>query len=99
MSGQNFVERSNKLNAVLQYLLREEDGADERLNEIEKVLNQFWDKMEAFCPAVSRNDDTIFLLVSGLIANIESASYKIGFLDGFFLAQEMEEEKLKSTHR
>ena len=78
------------LDSVLHFLLREADGADEKLQEIEKVLDPFWDKAEAMYPQLSRNDDRFFLLVTGLVSEIEDAIYKLGFLQGFSLAQETE---------
>ena len=80
---------------MLRFLLREEDSAERKLTKIEKALDLFWDEAEALNPAISRNDDALFMLIAGLISDIEDASYKTGFLDGFSLAQEMEKEMKK----
>ena len=88
-----------RLDAVLHFLLREEDETDQILREIEKVLDPFWDDVEALYPAVSRNDDSFFLLVTGLVVDIESASFKAGFLSGFSLAQEIDAEIKQKTDK
>ena len=87
--------QKGKLDAMLRFLLREEDSEERKQTKIEKVLDLYWDEAEALTPAISRNDDTLFMLIAGLISDIEDASYKAGFLDGFSLAQEMEKEMKK----
>lgn len=89
------IVQKGKLDAILRFLLREEDSAERTLNEIEKVLEPFWDKIEVMYPAVSRNDDKFFMLVTGFISDIEDAAYKAGFLDGFSIAWEIEENMKK----
>ena len=79
-----------KLDAMLRFLLRESDESERALREIEKVLDPFWDRIEKLYPTVSRNDDPCFMLVAGLVSDIEDAAYKAGFFAGFSVAQEME---------
>lgn len=89
MNDYEGLEEKCRLDVVLHFLLREEDETERTLKEIEKVLDPFWDRLEVLYPTVSRNDDPFFLLVTGLVADIESASYKAGFLEGFSLANEI----------
>jgi len=86
----NSGAKTEILDSALRFLLREEDGTERVLKEIEKVLDPFWDRAEALNPTFSRDDDPLFMLVTGLVSDVEDASYKAGFLTGFALAQEIE---------
>ena len=90
MTEKNILPKTRNLDAILRFLLREEDGTERVLKEIEKVLDPFWDRAEALNPTFSRDDDPLFMLVTGLVSDVEDASYKAGFLTGFALAQEIE---------
>ena len=90
MNNDRIFTNYSSLDTILHFLLREADGADEKLQEIEKILDPFWEAVETLYPQVDRNDDRFFLLVTGLVSDIEDASYKLGFLQGFSLAQEIE---------
>ncbi len=95
---ENSRAKSEILDSALRFLLREEDDEERVLKEIEKVIDPFWDRAEALNPAFSRDDDPLFMLVTGLVSDIEDASYKAGFLAGFALAQEIEIEE-ENAHR
>ena len=88
MNNDRIFTNYSSLDTILHFLLREADGADEKLQEIEKVLEPFWDAVETLYPAVSRDNDRFFLLVTGLVSDIEDAVYQLGFRQGFSLAQE-----------